>query len=420
MSRIHRIEAFQILDSRGNPTIACQVHVTDGTEGWAYVPSGASRGSLEALELRDNLPAYRGLSVHKALHNIHHIIQPEIAGMDVSEQKKIDDVLCALGGEQKKNLGGNATLAVSLACCRAAAASLRIPLFEYMNRFFPHTRPALPIPIFNIVNGGAHGAGNLDIQEFWIVPGKVDSLPEQIRSGVEIYHILKGILRESGLFCGLGDEGGFLLPMTRSEEVFPLIQQACASAGYDFSSEKILLGLDVAASHLISHQGYRLDGTYYTSEELLSLYRRWAEKFPLRLLEDPVAEKDIEGWKRLTQALSNGIMVIGDDVFATQANRLIWAKQEGIANAILIKPNQAGTLTETVECILQAQKAGYTYIISHRSGETEDTFIVDLAVASGAKLLKTGAPARGERTCKYNRLLLLASQFPHIPSQCLK
>ncbi|MFN4181969.1 MAG: phosphopyruvate hydratase, partial [bacterium] len=349
MSGIERIDAFQILDSRGNPTIACRVHLTDGTEGWAYVPSGVSRGKREAVELRDGLPHYRGLSVQKAIDNIHHHIRPHLIGLEVTEQKKIDDILRQLGGAQKKKLGGNATLAVSLACCVSASASLHIPLFQYVNRFFPDISPAFPVPIFNIVNGGAHGAGGLDIQEFWIVPGKIATITEQIRAGVEIYHTLRQMVKDARLFYGLGDEGGLLLPTFRSPEVLSLIQQACARAGYDFSSGGILLGLDVAGSHLLSPKGYRLDGFLYSSRGLISLYKHWAEKYSLQLLEDPMAEDDVEGWKQLTQALGTRMILIGDDIFATQASQLKWAQQTGIANAILIKPNQVGTLTETVE-----------------------------------------------------------------------
>ncbi len=417
MAQIHRIDAFQTLDSRGNPTITCRVILNDGLEGWASAPSGASRGAREALELRDEQTPFFGKSVLKAIHNIQNVIQPELLGKEISRQEEIDRLLSELGGEQKKMLGGNATLSVSIACCAAAAASEKLPLFQYLLRFFPESSPAFPIPIFNLINGGAHGAGSLNIQEFWMVPTRVRGVSEQIRAGAEIYHALKFLIHSKNLFCGVGDEGGFVLPSGHSEFALQLITESCVNAGY-VPNQSIHLGLDVAASRLWYPERYQLDERMLSSDELIHLYTQWADRFALRFLEDGMAEQDEAGWKSLTRALSDRMLLIGDDLLVTQVSLLQWAKQQEIANAMVIKPNQVGTVMETIACIREAKHLGYPIIVSHRSGETEDTFIVDLAVASGAEYLKCGAPARTDRTAKYNRLLCLYHLYPDIPAQC--
>ncbi len=400
---ISKIEAREILDSRGAPTVEATVFLSDGTNGVASVPSGASTGKYEAVERRDpDSPRYHGKSVLNVAREIEEVISPALQGKSVFNQAAIDHALWELDGtENKSKLGANATLAVSLAAARAGANSLGIPLFAHLGGVAARR---MPIPMFNIINGGAHAKNNIEIQEFMIVPSGVLALSEAVRAGSEIYHSLKRILEKKGYSTAVGDEGGFAPDLKCDEEAIELICEAICAAGYD--SEKIKIALDVASSewakgnhYIMSKSGKALD-----SGELVDYYERLVGEYPIISIEDGLGEDDVKGFIRFTQRLGKKIMIVGDDLFVTNEERLKKGIETGYANSILIKPNQIGTLTETLNVIDLARRSGYNFIISHRSGETEDSFISDLAVATNAPFIKAGAPCRGERIAKYNRL----------------
>lgn len=408
----------QVLDSRGNPTVAATVVVENKmtgelTEGTALVPSGASTGTYEAVELRDGGDKYFGKGVLKAVQNIEDVIAPSLKGMNASCQTGIDRVLLEVDGrEDKGELGANAILAVSMAAARAAAAAYHMPLFQYLGGVQAGCVPAgscsMPIPMMNILNGGAHSENSLDVQEFMIVPVGACCAQEGIRWCVEIYHTLKKLLKERGLATGVGDEGGFAPDLGSEIEAIDLIMAAIEKAGFRPGSE-VMISLDVAASEWKSRENgkYHMpkQNRTYEREELLEEWCEIAEKYPIFSIEDPLDEEDWKGWKQLTEMIKGKTLLVGDDLFVTNSKRLLQGITKGCANAILIKPNQIGTLTETISTVQLAKKNGYATIMSHRSGETEDTFIADLAVALNTGLIKTGAPCRGERTAKYNRLM---------------
>ncbi len=412
MPTIKKVTGREIIDSRGNPTVEAEVFLTDGAMGRAAVPSGASTGSHEALELRDKDPKrYLGKGVLKAVHHIQRSIAPKLIGMDVLEQRKIDERLIRLDGTPNKaRLGANAILGVSLACARAAASSSGLPLYRYLGG---SSAKQLPLPMMNILNGGAHADNNLDLQEFMILPVGAKSFREALRMGVEVFHHLKRILKEEGYRTSVGDEGGFAPDLRSNDEALTLMVEAIQKAGYRPGKE-IGLGIDSAASEF-----YR-DGFYFlkaeknpkrTSAQMIDYYENLIEKFPILSIEDGLSEDDWEGWKEMTRRLGKRVQLVGDDIFVTHPARLAKGIQEGVANAILIKLNQIGTLTETLEVIRMAQRAGYRTIISHRSGETEDTTIADLAVATRAGQIKTGATSRTDRVAKYNQLIRIEEEL---------
>ena len=412
---VARVHAREILDSRGNPTVEVEIELADGTRARAAVPSGASTGTFEALELRDQDPKrYHGKGVLKAVRNVNEVIAPAVKGLDARDQEALDAKLKALDGtENKSNLGANAILGVSLAAARAAAMSQKIPLYEHIHALFGgEEEPRLPVPLMNVLNGGVHADNNLDIQEFMLVPVGARTFADAVRMGSETFHTLKKLLKERGLSTSVGDEGGFAPRLNSHEEAIQLLMQAIEATGYAPGGE-IAPALDVAASELWDEAGgaYRLEGRALTAEELVEVYERWLNEYPLISLEDGLAEDDWDGWRVLTQRLGDRVQLVGDDVFVTNPKRLERGMDEGVANAILIKPNQIGTLTETLETIRLAKRAGYRTVISHRSGETEDPFIADLAVGTAAGQIKTGSLSRGERTAKYNQLLRLEDLY---------
>ncbi len=406
--------AREILDSRGTPTIEATVVLCDGSVGVASVPSGASTGQFEAHELRDgNQNRYRGKGVRDAVRNVCDIICPAISGMYASDQEEIDAALLQLDGtENKRKLGANAILAVSLATARAAANWYRIPLYRYIGGIGAYR---LPIPMMNVLNGGAHAANNIEIQEFMILPVGAPSFAEAVRWGSEIYRTLGDILKQDGLSTGVGDEGGFAPNLPSDEAAIEYLIRAIKEAGYD--TEQVKISLDVAASEW-QKKGAE-DGVYTLPKAGISVTRdalidRWAEyvdKYPIFSIEDGLAEEDFEGWTALTQRIGSRVRLVGDDLFVTNTERLRTGIEKGAGNSILIKPNQIGTLSETIEVIRVAKEAGYDFILSHRSGETEDTTIADLSVALGAPLIKSGAPCRTDRTAKYNRLLRIEASL---------
>ena len=405
--------AREILDSRGNPTVEASVFLADGTVGMASVPSGASTGIYEAHEKRDNNPSrYGGKGVEDAVCAVCRHISPAISGINATEQAEIDRILIQLDGTRdKSSLGANAILAVSLANARAAANWYHQPLYRYLGGLDAHR---LPVPMMNILNGGAHASNNLEIQEFMIMPTGFTRFAEALRAGSEIYHTLGRILREKGLSTGVGDEGGFAPTLENDEQAIDLILTAITEAGYD--TDRIKIALDAAASEWFDEENgkYILPKTkkQMSTEELIDYWEKLCDKYPaIESIEDALDQRDNEGWKALTEKLGKRIMLVGDDLFVTNAKRLAAGIGEGIANAILIKPNQVGTLTETLETVHTAQNAGYRFIISHRSGDTEDTTIADIAVALGSGFIKTGAPCRSERVAKYNRLLRIESSL---------
>ena len=405
--QISKCCAREILDSRGNPTIEASVFLCDGTVGMASVPSGASTGIYEAIERRDgDKERFDGRGVTDAVCDVCRVISPALMGVSAAEQNELDRLLLRLDGTQdKSNLGANATLAVSLAAARAAANWYHLPLYRYLGGVDTYR---LPVPMMNILNGGAHASNNVEIQEFMIVPTGHHSFAEALRAGSEIYHSLGKLLREKGYSTSVGDEGGYAPNLTSDEEALSLICEAIETAGY--STNNIRLALDAAASEWYDETKceYRMpkSGRVYTSEELCEYFEELCRKFPaIMSIEDGLDQRDIEGWRTLTQRLGNKIMLVGDDLFVTNSARLTMGITEGIGNSILIKPNQIGTLTETLDVIRIAKSVGYRFILSHRSGETEDTTIADIAVATGAPFIKTGAPCRSERVAKYNRLL---------------
>ena len=405
MAVITDVYAREIMDSRGNPTVEVEVYLEDGTIGRAAVPSGASTGQFEAVELRDSESSrYLGKGVLQAVANVNDIIGPAILGFDASEQVAIDGVMIELDGTPNKaKLGANAILGVSMAVARAAAESYDLPLFQYLGGT---NAKELPVPMMNILNGGAHADNNVDIQEFMIMPIGASSFMEALRYCAEVYHTLKGVLKAKGLATGVGDEGGFAPNLGSNEEALQVITEAIEKAGL-VVGEDIVFAIDAASSEFYKDGKYHLvgEGKVKTAAEMVEYYAELCEKYPIYSIEDGLAEEDWEGWKLLTDRLGKTVQLVGDDLFVTNTERLSRGIKEDTANAILIKVNQIGTLTETFDAIEMAKRAGYTAVISHRSGETEDSTIADIAVAVNAGQIKTGAPARSERVAKYNQLL---------------
>ena len=405
MAVITDVYAREIMDSRGNPTVEVEVYLEDGTIGRAAVPSGASTGQFEAVELRDSdSPRYLGKGVLQAVANVNDIIAPAILGFDASEQVAIDRIMIELDGTPNKaKLGANAILGVSMAVARAAAESYDLPLFQYLGGT---NAKELPVPMMNILNGGAHADNNVDIQEFMIMPIGATSFMEALRYCAEVYHTLKGVLKAKDLATGVGDEGGFAPNLGSNEEALQVITEAIEKAGLVVGKD-IVFAIDAASSEFYKDGKYHLagEGKVKTAAEMVEYYAELCEKYPIYSIEDGLAEEDWEGWKLLTDRLGKTVQLVGDDLFVTNTERLSRGIKEDTANAILIKVNQIGTLTETFDAIEMAKRAGYTAVISHRSGETEDSTIADIAVAVNAGQIKTGAPARSERVAKYNQLL---------------
>jgi enolase len=410
VSEIIGIHSREILDSRGNPTVETEVWLDSGVVGRAAVPSGASTGSFEAVELRDGGTRYGGKGVRDAVTNVMEKIAPEVIGLDPVNLAALDRIMLDLDGtENKKNLGANAILSVSMASARAAATERDLPLWVFLGGSGPYS---LPVPLMNVINGGQHADNNLDIQEFMIVPCGAPSFSESLRMGAEIYHCLKKLLKEKGLSTGIGDEGGFAPDLSSNREALEILSQAIEKAGFKPGRE-VGLALDVAATELYSDGAYHFDGEgkVFTAKELVSYYESLCKDFPVISIEDGMSEEDWEGWKLMTERLGTGIQLVGDDVFVTNPVRLAKGISEGAANSILVKLNQIGTVTETLSVIETAKKKGYSCVISHRSGETDDTFISDLAVATAAGQIKAGAPARTDRVAKYNRLLNIEEEI---------
>src|SRR2546429_29986 len=411
MSQIDRIHAREILDSRGNPTVEGDVILVTGERGRAAVPSGASTGEHEAVELRDGDPKrYGGKGVFKAVHNANELIARALKGMDARDQGEIDRTLIELDGTPTKSqLGANAILAVSLATARAAANAQNLPLYRYLGGENANT---LPVPMMNIVNGGAHADNNVDFQEFMIVPVGAENFSEALRMGAEIFHTLKSVLKKKGYATSIGDEGGFAPNLKSNEEAIETILEAIAQSGYR-AGEDVLLALDPAASEFFDGQSYvfkKSDGRRLSSDEMVAFWSKWIENYPIISLEDGMAESDWDGWKSLTDELGQRAQLVGDDIFVTNIEFLGQGIDRGVANSILIKVNQIGTLTETLDCIKLAKANLYTTVISHRSGETEDAFIADLAVATNACQIKTGSLSRSDRVAKYNQLLRIEEE----------
>ena len=403
MASIEEIGAREILDSRGNPTVEVEIRLDDGTFARAAVPSGASTGAFEASERRDgDKGRYLGKGVEQAVDAVIEEINPRLVGFDASEQRLIDAEMMALdGSSNKENLGANAILGVSLAVAHAAAESAGLPLFRYVGGPNAHV---LPVPMMNILNGGSHADSNVDIQEFMIAPIGAPTFREAVRWGAEVYHALKGVLKDQGLATGLGDEGGFAPNLPSNRAALDLILEAIEKAGYT-AGEQIGLALDVAASEFHDEGGYTFEGGTKTSAEMIDYYAGLVADYPLVSIEDPLDESDWDGWKAMTDRMGADVQLVGDDLFVTNPERLARGIETGTANALLVKVNQIGSLTETLDAVEMAQRAGYRCMMSHRSGETEDTTIADLAVATDAGQIKTGAPARSDRVAKYNQLL---------------
>lgn len=403
MGEILQIHASEVIDSRGNPTVAVDVLLDSGATGRAIVPSGASTGSREALELRDgDKKRFHGKGVLKAVKNVSDKIAPQLIGLESSEQGLIDMAMIKLDGtENKTKLGANAILGVSMAVCRASANELGLPLYQYIGGC---NARELPVPMMNIINGGAHADNNLDIQEFIIMPAGFDTFASALRAGAEIFHSLKSLLKKKGLNTAVGDEGGFAPNLKTNEEALSIIMQAIKDSGYAPGKE-VFLSLDVASSELFDKGKYTIEGKKLSSGELTAYYENLVKKYPIISIEDGMAENDWDGWKQLTKSLGGKIQLVGDDIFVTNTKILKEGIVKNIANSILIKLNQIGTVTETLDAIEMAKKAGYTAVISHRSGETEDTTIADLAVGCNTGFIKTGSLSRTERIAKYNRLL---------------
>ena len=409
---ITRIKAREILDSRGNPTVSTRVFLDSGAVGQSAVPSGASTGKHEALELRDeDTSRYLGKGVLKAVANVEKIIAPEITGLDPTRQEEIDKRLIQLDGSpSKKNLGANAILSVSMAVAHAASQALNVPLYEYLGKRKSYH---LPAPQINILNGGSHAPNNVDIQEFMIVPAGSPNFCEAIRMAAEVFHHLKKILHKKGYSTAVGDEGGFAPNLRSNEEALDLILESIQSAGYKAGKE-IFLALDAAASEFYMDKKYvfkKSDGSKKSSDEMIHFYQSLVEKYPIISIEDGLDEDDWEGWHLMTEALGRQIQLVGDDIFVTNLERFKKGVDQGIGNSILIKLNQIGTLSETIETIQYAQQNGYSSVISHRSGETEDTFIADLSVAIDSGQIKTGSLSRSERVAKYNRLMAIEEEL---------
>ena len=405
MALISAVYAREILDSRGNPTVEVEVWLDDGSMGRAAVPSGASTGAYEAVELRDgDKERYMGKGVSKAVDNVNDVIAEALIGLDPIRQVEIDNMLIRLDGTPNKaNLGANAILGVSMAVAKAAAASVDVPLYMYLGGI---NAKELPVPMMNILNGGAHADNNVDIQEFMAMPVGAPSFSEALRMNTEIYHNLKAVLKERGLSTAIGDEGGFAPNLSSNEEAIEVIVAAIEKAGYK-PGEEVAIALDIAASEIYKNGKYNLagEGVVKTSAQMVDYYAALCEKYPIVSIEDGLDEDDWKGWALLTKKLGGKVQLVGDDLFVTNSERLSRGISEGVANSILIKVNQIGTLTETFSTIEMAKRAGYTCVISHRSGETEDTTLADIAVAVNAGQIKTGAPARTDRVAKYNQLL---------------
>ncbi|MED0663084.1 phosphopyruvate hydratase [Geobacillus thermodenitrificans] len=415
MSAIIDVYAREVLDSRGNPTVEVEIYTEEGGFGRALVPSGASTGEYEAVELRDgDKNRYLGKGVLKAVENVNEVIAPEIIGLEVTDQVAIDRALIELDGtENKGKLGANAILGVSLAVARAAADELGLPLYQYLGGFNAKT---LPVPMMNILNGGAHADNNVDIQEFMIMPVGAESFREALRMGAEIFHSLKAVLKAKGYNTAVGDEGGFAPNLKSNEEALQTIIEAIEKAGYK-PGEQVMLAMDVASSELYNKEDgkYHLEGegVVKTSEEMVAWYEELVSKYPIISIEDGLDENDWEGHKLLTERLGHKVQLVGDDLFVTNTKKLAEGIEKGVGNSILIKVNQIGTLTETFDAIEMAKRAGYTAVVSHRSGETEDSTIADIAVATNAGQIKTGAPSRTDRVAKYNQLLRIEDELGH-------
>jgi enolase len=414
MTEIVAIHAREILDSRGNPTVEADVVLTDGARGRAAVPSGASTGEHEAAELRDgDKDHYLGKGVLQAVENVESIIAPELAGMDASNQRLIDATMVALDGtESKSRLGANAILAVSMACARASAVAFDLPLYRYLGGV---NARILPTPMMNILNGGAHADNNVDFQEFMVMPVGAENFSDALRWGTEVFHTLKGVLKKKGYNTAVGDEGGFAPSLKSNVEAIEVILEAIELAGYK-TGEEIAIALDPAASEFFDKQKGKYvfkksSQTELSSEQMASFWEDWSRQYPIVSLEDGMDENDWTGWKILTEKIGKHVQLVGDDLFVTNVKRLERGIKDGIANSILIKVNQIGTISETLDAIEMARSAGYTSIISHRSGETEDTFIADLAVATGAGQIKTGSASRTDRIAKYNQLLRIEEEL---------
>ncbi|PKQ24014.1 MAG: phosphopyruvate hydratase [Actinobacteria bacterium HGW-Actinobacteria-5] len=403
MASIEFVDARQILDSRGNPTVEVQVVLDDGAEGRAAVPSGASTGAFEAVELRDGDAAhYGGKGVLKAVENVIEQIAPEVIGMEADEQRLLDQAMIELDGTDNKNkLGANAILGVSMAVAHAAAESAGLPLYRYLGG---PTANVLPVPMMNILNGGTHADSNVDIQEFMIAPIGAATFADALEMGAGVYHALKSVLKSRGLSTGLGDEGGFAPNLESNRAALDLILEAIKKAGFE-PGKDVALALDVAASAFVTEGGYTFEGGTKTADEMIAYYEELIDAYPLVSIEDPLDEEDWEGWAKFTAQVGHKIQVVGDDLFVTNPVRLARGIKENSANALLVKVNQIGSLTETIDAVTMAHRSGYSTMMSHRSGETEDTTIADLAVALGCGQIKSGAPARSERVAKYNQLL---------------
>lgn len=415
MAKILQVKAREILDSRGNPTVEADVVLDNGMMGRAAVPSGASTGEHEAVELRDgDKKRYEGKGVLQAVRNVTTILAKSIAGFATGEQEKLDRLLCLLDGTPNKSkLGANALLSVSLAYARVSAQVESIPLYRYISGLMGSNKLTLPVPMMNIINGGAHADNNVDLQEFMIMPLTFDRFSDALRAGVEIFHSLKKVLHERKLNTAVGDEGGFAPHLSSNVEAIEVILQAIHEAGYK-AGDQIGLALDSASSEFYQNNIYYLENeeeSKKSSEGMIDFYRGLVDRFPIYSIEDGLSEDDWSGWKLLTDRLGKKVQLVGDDLFVTNTVRLKEGIEKGVANSILIKVNQIGTLTETLEAIQMAHKAGYTAVISHRSGETEDTFISDLAVGTGAGQIKTGSACRTDRVCKYNQLLRIEEEL---------
>jgi enolase len=411
MTTIGNVYAREVLDSRGNPTVEVEVYLESGARGRAIVPSGASTGAYEAVELRDgDKSRYLGKGVIKAVDNVNDIIAPELIGMDALDQVGIDQKMIELDGTPNKaKLGANAILAVSMAVARASSDALDIPLYVYLGGF---NAKQLPVPMMNIINGGAHADNNVDVQEFMVIPVGAPTFKEALRTGAEIFHALKTVLKEKGLNTAVGDEGGFAPNFASNEEAITTILTAIELAGYKAGVD-VFLGMDVASTEFYKDGKYHLEGEgkSYTSAEFVDFLADWADRYPIISIEDGCSEDDWEGWKLLTEKLGGKVQLVGDDLFVTNTERLGRGIDENIGNSILVKVNQIGTLTETFDAIEMAKRAGYTAVISHRSGESEDSTIADIAVATNAGQIKTGAPSRTDRVAKYNQLLRIEDQL---------
>lgn len=405
------VQAREILDSRGNPTVEVDVLLEDGTTGRAAVPSGASTGAYEAVELRDGDPnRYKGKGVTKAVENVNDIIASEVIGFDAVDQAGIDLTMIDLDGTPNKGkLGANAILGVSMAVARAAAKALDLPLYRYLGGTGGRL---LPVPMMNILNGGKHADNNVDIQEFMVMPVGAPNFAEALRMGTEVFHTLKGVLKKKGMNTAVGDEGGFAPNLGSNEEALAVLVEAIEAAGYR-PGEDVALAIDAAATEFFKDGKYVLsgEGVTYSAAEMIDFYARLAEKYPIISIEDGLAEDDWDGWKQLTQRIGNKVQIVGDDLFVTNTERLARGIESGTANSILIKLNQIGTITETLAAIEMAKQAGYTAVVSHRSGETEDSTIADLVVGVNAGQIKTGAPSRTDRVVKYNQLLRIEEEL---------